>query len=363
MISNKDNINFIDLSGTILSINELDMKQSPPVLYLNILGKNIKVTCPPWDNIRIDQTAFLLLNGDIIDTQAIQPLNPAGDDPQLGKAPVFSVDVAQNFTADNTYHMQLRVKDSAQNESLSQILTFVTKANALGADIKIDITQGAAGYSDQYPYLMPANIAVVRGPAGKELEARSQGVVRFQDVGGGKTCIFSFDDKGACPLTLIRIDSLHPSSQSASSRQSQNDRIIITERGKTDELKNEPVIFGEYVPVTDPAAAAVFKSVSSNTVGIADGKTMCIISIIANDATLNDKLYIKLDDGLTLAKETFNKLSLTQADIDLPYTKIVNGMAEFGVTTDSPGTYKVGYFPETNPSAYLTNTIVFKSLL
>lgn len=356
--------NFIDLGNTQLTIGALDNDKDPPVLYIDTVGNDIIVTCLPWDNIRTDQTAILYINNDIIQSKSIESLDPNSSDPNLGKAPFFMISVADHFIVNSTYTMKMKVNDGSGNSSTSKSLIFIAENKNTDSknNIKIDITEGAAGYLEQFPYLMPANIAVIRGPAGKEYEARSHGVVRFQDVGGAETCIFSLDDNGVCPLTLIRIDSLHPSSQSSNLSQLGNDRIIITERGKLTELKSETVIFGEYSTVNDPTSSSVFKSISSNTTGISDGTTMCIISIIAQSSSINDVLYIKLDDGLSLANETFNKAIISKNDIDLPSTKIINGMAEFGVITDTPGDYKVGFFPQKNPSAYITQQITFKAL-
>lgn len=351
-----------DLGDTNLSVAVLDYSSSPPALYLNVVQGAISVTCAAWDNIRTDQTAILLLDGVEIASQPIEPLDPDGENPNQGKAPIFPVDVKANFTAGNRYSLQIKSVDTAMNIGLSRTLVFDVKADSLEKHISIDITQGAAGYSDKYPYLMPADVAVVRGPAGLELEARSGGAVRFQDCGGAETCIFSFDDRGVCPLVLIRIDSLNPSGGPSGLLADDPDRIILFRRGKKDELISKPVIFGNYVPATGDAALA-FDSVSCNSVGIADGQTMCIVSLIMKNPAATDTLYINLGEGLRMAEHTYNKSYSASPGTNLPSTPIVNGMAEFGVIADAPGTYDVAAFPRMQTSAYWTNKIEFRSLL
>ncbi|EEY03429.1 hypothetical protein [Brucella neotomae] len=357
-----DNI-FAALGDITPTIDKLDTTQSPPVLYLNIVNGSVVATCAPWDSIRTDQTAFLLLNDVVIDSQPIEAQDPTGPTPRLGKPPQFTIPVANNFSAGNEYNIQIKVTDTVQNIGISQKLTFDVREDSLEKDLKIDITEGAAGYTDDYPYLMPANIAVIQGPPNMQLTARGRGKVRFQDVGGADICNFYFDENGVAPLVLIRIDKLHVDAVAASIQ----DQIYITRRGQTDEIFSRPVSFDDYVPVTDPNLSSAIDSVSCNTVGIADGNTICIINIVFNksyiDTSSDDTIFIVIPDGLSLSKNLFNKnFPIRMAGPNLPTVKIVDYTAEFGVSAEKPGTYKVSFFPSKSALAYFSKDILFKEL-
>lgn len=196
-----------------------------------------------------------------------------------------------------------------------------------------------------------------------QLTARGRGKVRFQDVGGADVCNFYFDENGVAPLVLIRIDKLHVDAVAASIQ----DQIYITRRGQTDEIFSRSVSFDDYVPVTDPNLSSAIDSVSCNTVGIADGNTICIISIVFNksyiDTSSDDTIFIVIPDGLSLSKNLFNKnFPIRMAGPNLPTVKIVDYTAEFGVSAEKPGTYKVSFFPSKSALAYFSKDILFKEL-
>lgn len=345
----------IQVPDILPSVLELDQRRQ--TLYLDGVGDYVHIISEAWATINIDQSVTVYINSISAGTA---PPDPSGD--KAGAIPPrFAVETRKYFQAGTTASVYLVVTTPDgtpyPNTANTRTLTFPVVADSLSDELKIDITEGAAGYSDQYPSLMPANVAVIRGPANMELEALSGGAVRFQDVGGAETCIFSFDENGVCPLVLIRIDSLRPSSALAA----EPDSISLVRRGKTDILITKPVVFGNYMQAPGNAALA-FDSVSCNTIGIADGQTICIVSIKMKNPALNDKLYIKLDSGLNLAEHTFNNRQDMSLDLNFPYTMIVNGMAEFGVTADSPGTYSVSAFPQSQTAAYWSNSIEFRSL-
>ncbi len=347
--------NLLEIPEIIPIVLELD--QEKQTLYLDGIGDFVHITSEAWVSININQSVTVYINN--ISAGTAPPV--LSGDMMQAIPPRFAVETRKYFQAGTTASVYLAVTqpDGTPNPNAenTQTLTFPVVADSLSDELKIDITEGAAGYSDQYPSLLPANVAIIRGPANMELEARSGGAVRFQDVGGAESCIFSFDEDGICPLVLIRIDSLHPSSALAA----EPDSISLVRRGKADILIKKPVVFGNYMPATGDAALA-FNSVSCNTIGIADGQTICIVSIIMKNSALNDTLYIKLDPGLRLADHTFSDGHDTNIDLNLPTTMIVNGMAEFGVTADSPGTYSVSAFPQSQASAYWSNSIEFRSL-
>ncbi|SBW16196.1 hypothetical protein BR10RB9215_C20867 [Brucella sp. 10RB9215] len=345
----------IEIPEVVPSLLELD--QARQTLYLNTVGEYSHITSQPWSSININQSVTVYINN--ISAGTAPPVLSADGTEVV--PPRFAVETHKYFQAGTNAAVYLAVTqpDGSPNPNSknTKTLTFPVVADSLSDELKIDITEGAAGYSDQRPSLLPANVAVIRGPANMELEALSGGAVRFQDVGGAESCIFSFDENGRCPLVLIRIDSLRASGVLAAVP----DSISLVRRGETDVLIKKPVVFGDYIPATGDAALA-FNSVSCNTIGIADGQTICIVSIVMKNPALNDKLYIKLDAGLKLADRTFSNRQDADTDLNLPSTMIVNGMAEFGVTADSPGTYSVGAFPQSQTAAYLTNSIEFRSL-
>jgi hypothetical protein len=339
---------------------ELITTSEPYTLHIDQVPTIVHVSCDAWDGIRITQTVSLYIDDNVAYTQKVEALDPDSPDGNIGKPPVFNVEARKYFKAGKDSSIYLDYAEGEPpnpNRFLSKTLSFQVKSNSLADLLTIDIAEGAAGYTDVHPYLMPANVAVLRGPANMELEARSVGAVRFQDLDGSETCIFSFNEKGVCPLVLIRIDSIHETDQIAASE----DAIILTQRGSSAEIIRKPVIFGEYVPVTGDAAEA-FSSVSSNTVGIADGETICVISIIMKDPHNKDILLVKLDTGLVIAPKTFNKGASYIKDIDLPSISIVDGVAEFGVSAMQPGKYNIGVFPQTQSESYFSKAIEFKAL-
>lgn len=355
---------FADMSGLKPVLNALDNTKSPPVLYLNTVGDSVIITIEPWDNIRTDQTAFLFINGTQAYVQKIEPLDATGPEPRKGAAPIFNVPVATNFLAGEQYSVEIKITDTAGNSGLSQKLIFDVRTDSLADAIKIDITEGAAGYNSDNGYLMPANVAVIRGPAGMHLTAHANGAVRFQDVGGADHCNFYFDENGLSPLVLIKIDNIHVDAAFASAIQ---DEIIISHSKQSDLIASKPVVFGKYEAPTDPLVSKSIDSVSCNTVGIADGNTLCIVSIILNksyiDETNDEIIYIKVDDEVSIELTTYNKSFVTSnAKPNLPTAKIVNYSSEFGLTTNSRGKITVGFFPSKNSSAYWSKDIDFKEL-
>ncbi|KAB2727605.1 glyceraldehyde-3-phosphate dehydrogenase [Brucella intermedia] len=348
-----------DIAPTIIG---LDFDENPPVLFLDSAGQNITVTSDYWDNIRTDQTVYLLLDGQSIAFQQVQP-----DDlqvyPNAGKPPVFTVSTIY-FSAGNRYNIKYKVQDVSNNVFTSAILTFDAKQNIIEKIIKIDITEGAAGYTDDYPYLMPANIAVIRGPAGQHLTARSRGAVRFQDVGGADHCNFYFDENGLSPLALIRIDKIHVDAVGADMP---GDQIYLTQKDQTTPLVSKSVVFGEYEQITDPVVKVAIDSVSCNTKGISDGNTICIISIVMNPSYMekydDTTIYIQPGSLTVDTTDLYNKnFPVTMAGPNLPTIQIVNGTAEFGVKTDTPGTYTVAFFPKKYGPAYWSKDITFYPL-
>jgi len=355
---------FFNFDEITPDLKELAPNETPPVLYLDTVHDTVTVTCVAWANIRTDQTVYLYLNGTFIESRNVESRDPSGPNPAEGTPPVFPVPVAGNFYAGEHYTIKMQYKNIAGNDFYSKNLEFDVKSDSLAGEIKIDITEGAAGYSEDYPYLMPANIAVVQGKPRMKLTARSRGRVRFQDVGGGDFCNFYFDEQGLSPLVLIKIDKLHVDAAGANAPA---DEIYITRRDQTDEIISEPVVFGEYIPQTDPNVAQAIDRVSCNTKGISDGTTMCIISIIFNkdyiDRTSDDKIYIQVDDDVTIDLNTYNKnFPDKSVYFNKPNAPIVNYTAEFGIKTLVSGTHVVKFFLSKNSDACWVGNIDFHNL-
>jgi len=346
------------------TIDGLDTSVTPPALYLDLYTDSITVRIEAWDNIRTDQVAYLRLDGSEIQSQMIKPADPSGMEPKRGAPPQFRVLIGDYFRAGTSHNVQIHVIDGSENIGISKQLYFDVKKDSLEGKLKIDITAGAGGYNSDHSYLMPANIAVLRGPPNMHLTARSRGAVRFQDVGGAEYCNFYFDENGVSPLVLIRIDNIHIDKASASKPQ---DEIYITHKGQNEEIISKPVFFDDYHEPTDPDVATAIESVSCNTLGISDGDTLCIVSIIFNkeyiDRTKDETVYIVLSKNLSLEKNTYNKhFPVSVGGPSFPTISIVDYTAEFGVRTSVAGMHTVGFYPSLNSSAYWTNEIKFVPL-
>jgi len=346
------------------TIDGIDTSVTPPALYLDLYNGSITVRMEAWDNIRTDQVAHLILDGSEIQSRNIQSADPSGADPDLGAAPQFKLLIDDYFRAGMQYNIQIRVTDISKNLGDSKQLYFDVKKDSLAVKIKIDITEGAGGYNSNHSYLMPANIAVLRGPPNLHLTARSYGAVRFQDVGGAEYCNFYFDENGLSPLVLIKIDNIHIDVASASKP---NDGIYITHKGQNEEIISKSVSFGDYHEPTNAEVATAIESVSCNTVGISDGNTLCIVSIIFKkeyiDKTNDETVYVVLSKDLVLDRDTYNKhFPVSVGGPTFPKISIVDYTAEFGVKTSVAGPHTVSFYPSLNSSAYWTKDINFVAL-
>ncbi|MBC2886585.1 glyceraldehyde-3-phosphate dehydrogenase [Ochrobactrum sp. CM-21-5] len=341
-------------------ILELDTKTE--TLDLSLLeNQNATSKMDNWQYMRSGQTVHLLLNDVELEIQTVTQ-DPSTQELRINdfKIPSFSKDGSLNFIiGSNTLQYKVVDPDGSQNPntSFSKKLEFRVIRDKLSAALKIDITQGAAGYTDDHPDLMPANIAVVRGVPNTEWKAHGKGRVRFQDLGGSETCIFSLDENGVCPLVLIRLDKINYGAISAAVE----DEITITYRNDTTELLSKPVVFGDYQPLTGDAAEE-FKSISFNNVGISDNATTSIFSIIMQETNIDKTVFVQLDYGLSYHKKTLNTFDPTVHMQNNVPTPVVNKTVEFAVSAAKPGKYKVVISSLYNTDAIFTKTIEFRDL-
>lgn len=335
----------------------LNLDSNDGTLYLDTVGDTVTITCVPWADINPIQSVTLFID-DISAGTA-----PPSVDPKTGTdiPPIFAVPTKKYFTAGttSTVYMVVLKPDGTPNpdRQRTQSLVFPVKANALGAALKIDITEGAAPYSDKHPYLMPADFAVIRGPAGKKLDAHARGNFVFQDLGNASSVTFTIDEPGTATLSLIRLGFINPVSAAAAA----SDVLYLTAHKDTEELTSHPVVFGDYTPLTGDAARQ-FQSVSCNTVGIADGETVCIVSIVMQPSNKDSFIVVGLDSGLKISENDLNKpIHFTKFN-NLYKVDIVEGTSEFAVSAKKSKTYGVTVSAASDTDAFFQKSIKFKDL-
>lgn len=239
--------------------------------------------------------------------------------------------------------------------SLPLVFTVIDDADV--ADLKLDITTGASGFTDEHSNLLPANIAIVRGKPNTRWHAHGQGKVQIYEAFGFDNTGFTIEPDGTCPLTLIRIDHLNAGSASAATP---SDALLITREGDKTTLLNKPVEFREYTDAPD-SAKPKFISYSYNDIGISDGKTTSIFSIILSEATPDETIAIRMSSELSFVKKRLKVNTATRANTKIYHADVIDKTAEFGITTTTPGTYNIIISSDKGDESF-SQTIEFRSL-
>lgn len=237
--------------------------------------------------------------------------------------------------------------------SLPLNFTVINDIDAVGLTVKI--TQGAAGFTDAHSNLLPANIAVIKGKPGTKWHARGQGKVQIYEAFGLDNTVFDINDDGFCSLTLIRVD--HLDMGSASALLSGN-ALYITKENEQQILQCAPVIFDDYHDV--PAdAAEKFISYSYNDVGISDGKTTSIFSIILKKSLDGEQILVRMPENLTFVEKKLNVYNQSAAISKTYSVNIIENTAEFGIIATKAGQYKISISSTVSDETF-TQLIEFK---
>lgn len=304
---------------------------------------------------------FLLVNGSVVAQNSPEEI-PVGSNKFFFKDFVIQVSSLNSGLNNIQYRAIEVVQGDIVNTSLSKVLSFNVVNSVLG-DITIDITEGASGYNDNYPSLMPANIMVIRGSRPKDFyEATGSGRVKIQDVGGAERCIFSLDKDGYSPLNLIWVENIN-FTPGFLRDDSAGDTITIRKRGDASKtiLAKKNVIFRSY-QLASAANLVDFKEVSFNSVGIADGRTPCIISLKVQNSYTSPQVLVRPEDGLKLDKVGgINKAAFRGLQPTVEIDVVKKGV-EFTVTAVTPGIYKVHLISQRNTNLIETLNIEFKAL-
>lgn len=336
-----------DMTNILLTVPELTPSLTPldskNVLVLDKLQGNAQSSIEKWDLMRIPSTVDLLLNGTVVATQTVK-IDPSTKIPYIDSfdIPTYNQDGSLNYKiGKNTIQYIVTLDDgtSNPNKSYSKELKFKVIYDEDSGNLKIDIAEGAAAYNDDYKHLMPANIAVIRGTPGTIWKAHGDGNTRFQEAGGADSVLFQLDDKGVCPIVLIKIDNINTGPRYDTKLALVKDGITITKENDKKPLLSSPVVFGNYIDVTGDASSQ-FKSYCINTKCIADGQTMSIVSIIMQDSNEDETLLVSVDENLDFLQKTLRtgfKFSMSNNKT----INIINKTAEFAVTSQDPGQFNI----------------------
>ncbi|MDR2310984.1 MAG: hypothetical protein LBE54_08365 [Brucellaceae bacterium] len=302
----------------------------------------------------------LLTDGDLVELllDDVDPVDP--DDPDYNKYPPATVAVdsqialnvpgtgkpaLRSFTLSKslltvgTHKIRYRTSDRDTNNPIgrSQFLHFKVINDPDAVGLKLDITTGAAGFSDSFTNLLPANIAVVRGKPGTRWHARGQGKVQIYEAFGSDNSVIEIDPDGTCPITLMKIDQLDIGTARAMLA---GDALSITKENSTEVLLAQPVVFGDYKAVPSDATSK-FISYSYNNLGIADGRTETIFSVKLANSIAGEKLFVRMANTLGFVDKsrevnTASRAVLTSYEVD-----IVDNTSEFGITSTQAGTFTI----------------------
>lgn len=337
------------------------------ILDTSIIQFPIRAFMPNWDSMQFNQTLITFLNDQEIDRQPVIMIDVAGI--QTGVTQDTTINLTDLVLGEN--RLRYRVTDSEDathpNISNSPEYIFTVIQDRAQRFLKIDITEGAAAHSFDFPELMPANIAVIRGEPAPDHETAPRFVARrtgnnvlFQILGGPDHVTFYFDAEGLSPLTLIK----NPDLPNRGNFAAGVDTIYITRHDSDVPLISEPVVFGDYVTVTG-ADAQDFDSYSFNSVGIADGKTTSIFSIKMNPLSKVKTLLVTYPKELTIGGKELNlpiNPILNSNSAKIQQFNIFNNMVEFTLKSSTAG----DVFPITvggsGTNSSFTQNISFKEL-
>lgn len=331
---------------------------------LNIASSFTEVTVSMelWDVMQVGDLVELILDGNETQSIARQFVKLDG----AGETTVDPFKVAKNLLTVGTHTLRYKMTEKSQidvpnpDDALigrSMVLSFRVINDPVVADLKLDITSGAAGFSDSFANLLPANIAVVRGKPGARLHAHGKGKVQIYEAFGSDNTVIEIDADGTCPLTLIKVDQLDIGTARAVLP---DDTLSITKENSSEVILTKPVLFGEYKIVTG-AASSKFLSYSYNNIGIADGRTETIFSVKLNSSLPNERVSVNMADTLGFLAKTRGVDVANRAIITEHLVDIVDNTAEFSVTSMQAGTFTISIATTFDDSEILQE-IEFKSL-
>lgn len=295
--------------------------------------------------VRMDFWLYML-NGDLVElildgneaapvgTQIVQTV--PGTTTQTTINP-FNLSKSLLTVGTHTLQYKTTERDTPSEVGRSLLLSFKVINDLDAVGLKLDITSGAAGFSDSFTNLLPANNAVVRGKPGTRWHARGQGKVQIYEAFGSDNSVIEIDPDGTCPITLMKIDQLDIGTARAMLA---GDALSLTKENSTEVLVAQPVVFGDYKPVPSDATSK-FISYSYNNIGIADGRTESIFSVKLANSLPGEKLFVRMANTLGFVDKsrevnTASRAILTNYEVD-----IVDKTSEFGITSTQAGTFTI----------------------
>ncbi len=331
---------------------------------LNIASSFTEVTIRMdlWSTMQVGDLVELILDGN--ESAPIARQLVQSDPVEIQIVVPFKVAKTLFAVGNHTLRYTMTEKSQINNpnppESLvgrSIELSFRVINDPVVADLKLDITSGAAGFSDSFANLLPANIAVVRGKPGARLHAHGKGKVQIYEAFGSDNTVIEIDADGTCPLTLIKVDQLDIGTARAVLP---DDTLSITKENSSEVILTQPVLFGDYKIVTG-AASSKFLSYSYNNIGIADGRTETIFSVKLNSSLPGERVSVNMADTLGFLAKTRGVDVANRAIITEHLVDIVDNTAEFSVTSMQAGTFTIS-IATTFDDSEISQEIEFKSL-
>lgn len=326
---------------------------------LNIAGVSSPATIhiSNWQHMLEGDLVELILDGD--ENNPLDTQNVVQDGEFLYSIKKFNIPLLKFPLGDRFIYYKVTTKNTVglpdSVVGRSNKLKFKVINDTSNVDLKIDITEGAAGFNDIYSDLLPANIAVIRGKPNTQWQARGQGKVQIYEAYGADNTEFTLDENGICSLTLIKVDHLDMGSASV---MLPGNALYITSTKDKKPLVSADVKFGEYHDVPEDAASK-FISYSYNSVGFSDGKTPSIISIILKEANEGEEINIRMPNDLEFMEKKLNTYS-QKYNLSKNYTAVIkNRTVEFGVISQKSGKYKINISSTTGDENF-SQVIEFK---
>lgn len=247
--------------------------------------------------------------------------------------------ISKSLLTVGTHTLQYKTseRDTPTAIGRSMLLSFKVINDLDAVGLKLDITTGAAGFSDSFTNLLPANIAVVRGKPGTRWHARGQGKVQIYEAFGSDNSVIEIDPDGTCPITLMKIDQLDIGTARAMLA---GDALSITKENSTEVLLAQPVVFGDYKAVPSDATSK-FVSYSYNNLGIADGRTESIFSVKLANSLAGEKLFVRMANTLGFVDKSREVNTASRAILASYEVDIVDNTSEFGITSAQAGTFTI----------------------
>jgi hypothetical protein len=315
-----------------------------------------------WQFMLEGDLVELILDGNeavpVASPQTVKPVSGS----TTGEMTIEPFKLSKSLLTVGTHTLQYRTSErdtpTAVGRSLPLNFKVINDLDAVG--LKLDITTGAAGFSDSFEKLLPANIAVVRGKAGTRWHARGQGKVQIYEAFGSDNSVIEIDPDGTCPITLMKIDQLDIGTARAMLA---GDALSITKENSTEVLLAQPVVFGDYKAVP-PESSSKFISYSYNDLGIADGRTESIFSVkLVGPINPNiEKLFVRMANTLGFVNKSREVNTQSRAILTGYEVEIDDNTAEFGITSDTAGKFNIYISTTLDSDSEFSQEIEFRNL-